>query len=1194
MATKSAGRVSIRVLPDSTRFKEDLEKSLRRIERQLKAKIEAELYLSRESLAKLKRQIESLVVKIKPSIELNISLEEIEALKAKIEAMKPKVDVDLNTVVASRRIASLARTRTVTLIPMVMGGNLDKFNGFITHMKGLAGLNILGDSWKEGLHFIQNVDRSAVQIGTLITKMGALAAMAGTTAANLIAIISQVASIGNLALLAPAFMTGLGISVGILVAAFKDMKTVLADLGPRMKAFQDSISADFWREAAGPIRDMTNYLLDIIHTTAGTTNTARSLGQFFGEMANSIKDLLTAEKLNTMFDRMNKSIDILKGAIRPLTNAFINLGLHGSKYFERFSTWIVKVSNQFDDFITRSSENGNLDRWTENAIQGMKDLGSLIAGVTRIFAALNKAAVASGAMNLGNFADAFNRAADAMNTPRFQNTLVLLFEGMRKATDGILVGVGKLGPALEIAMPTIARVFESIGSIATKVGEMLAGLISNPTLLAGFEGFIKNIDIALGNLGPAVKPFADSLGGALDIMGKVLVAVSEVGAAFATKLMPKLDLIGKQFESLVEPFKKTLLDTIEKLGPLVDTLNTSVVTPLIALIKDQLLPFFEKLTTFLSPTFKLLLEEIGSFLEKDLYPGFKKVNGEMDKANQNDGPTKFRDVLKEIMDFLPKLADPKKLMPGFNGNWLGGIFTGQADNFMKDWENFKRPINEWWNNTVWPGFEGMLLDGLGKVEEWSKNEFGPAVRKWVESLPGMILDAFLGMLGLKTVSPEEMDKFWSGIGKSIEDGYNGFKKDFQAWLATLNPMQDILDALFGKSAKSTDGTSGNHIGGGAGGKGMAPGAKLGPGFFDVEAEKTWFQTMFDGINTKVGTFGTGFMAAMELWKPGINESWTTFWEGLKTNPTGSLGTIATTTASTLVGMGISIAGFIAQNAPAWAANWETMTTNVTTALTDTNLTTGEKIASMGVSIAAFIATTAPVWATHWSTLQTNVTNSMTNSNLTTGEKIAAMGISIASFLSSVTATWGPGWTTFQTTVRLAWAVITGNTKSGVTDAAGEAGKLPERSKSAIGDTKWTLYSSGRALVGGFAAGMDSNLGVVTSAAIAVAAAVAAAMPHSPAKMGPLSGKGYTTHSGRALVKDLAGGMMDNMNHVKKATAAIAGAASFGSLDLNNDLGNNGVVIDRRQVTIQTYNPVAEPTSRTIEKAANTLRMATGI
>lgn len=1188
-ATKSAGRVSIRVLPDSTRFKRDLETSLRRIERQLMAKIEAELYISRESLAKLKRQIESLVVKIKPTIELNVTPEDIAALKAKIESMKPKVAVELNTVEASRRIATLSRTRTLNLIPVIMGSRT--VTNFVAKMRGLAGLNILGDSFREGITFFQNIDRNAVKIGTLLTKMSALAAMAGTTAANLIVMTSQLASIGNLALLAPAFISGFAIGVSVLVVALKDMKTVLKDLGPQFTRLQDSISKSFWNEAEAPIRSLVKTLMPTLNTQL--KETGKRMGSLFGEVAASVERNATPAILERMFDRMHRAITISKDAINPLTRAFVTLGDHGSKYFERFSKWIVKISDQFDAFITKSAANGNLDRWTENAIQGMKDLGNVMRGTVRVFAALNKAAVASGAANLGDFGDALNRAADIMNKPRFQATMTTLFAGMNAAVEGILRGVGKLGPAIETAAPTIFRVFSTIGDIGSRVGGMLATIISNPEFLAGFERLITGISSALYRLEPAMKPFADSLGGAMTLMGEILKAVADVANAFAVKLMPELDKIGLEFGKLVGPFRDSMLRLIDEIKPLITTLNDEVVKPLVALIKDEVLPLFDKLVKFASPSVKLVLEELGTFIKDDLTPLFQRLNGEMDKANANEGPTKFRDVLKEIMDFLPKLANPKELMPGFNGNWFGGLFTGQADNFMKDWENFKRPINEWWNNTVWPGFEGMILDGLKGFESWIETDFGPWGRKAMADLWDGIISMFgFGSKGEENLKKqgEEWDKFWDGVGQAIEDGYNNFKRDVQAWLATINPIEEILDSLFGGDAKDPSGTGG--MGGGAGGRGMSPGAKISPRIFDEEAEKTWLSTLFTNLNTTMTGFGPGLLVAIEAWKPGVTQSWNTFWEGLKTSPGGTLPTVAAGTAVTMTSMGISIGTFIAENAPKWGTFFANAQTQANERTAGAAVSVGANVATMGASLAGFIAEHAPTWKTAWETMQTNVTSTMGNNELTTGQKVAGMGMSIAGFLSQTRATWGPLWETVKSVVSNAWTTVTGDTRTGVGNAASEAGQLPQKAKTAMGDTRITLLSSGAALVAGFAQGMNNNVSLVQRAAIGVAAMVAKYMPHSPAEMGPLSGKGYTTWSGRALVKDFAGGMMDNMDQVRAATAKVANAAQLGSsFDLNNDLGENGITIDRREVNLKVYYPVAEPTSRTLEKSANTLRMA---
>lgn len=86
-----------------------------------------------------------------------------------------------------------------------------------------------------------------------------------------------------------------------------------------------------------------------------------------------------------------------------------------------------------------------------------------------------------------------------------------------------------------------------------------------------------------------------------------------------------------------------------------------------------------------------------------------------------------------------------------------------------------------------------------------------------------------------------------------------------------------------------------------------------------------------------------------------------------------------------------------------------------------------------------------------------------------------------------------------------------------------------------------LSSSGAAAGNSFAAGLRSTVGAVSAAAAAVAAAAKQNFPHSPAKVGPLSGKGYTDHSGIALAKDFAKGMLSQKSTVDSASAELAGA-----------------------------------------------------
>lgn len=121
------------------------------------------------------------------------------------------------------------------------------------------------------------------------------------------------------------------------------------------------------------------------------------------------------------------------------------------------------------------------------------------------------------------------------------------------------------------------------------------------------------------------------------------------------------------------------------------------------------------------------------------------------------------------------------------------------------------------------------------------------------------------------------------------------------------------------------------------------------------------------------------------------------------------------------------------------------------------------------------------------------------------------------------------------------AMTTVNTEiqTGVATAGATAATLVPTVQAGIGPTAGVLVGSGQALVDGFIQGIRSRIGAVSAAAAEVAAAAKANFPNSPAKEGPLSGRGYTTYSGHALVEDFAKGMQGRRNYVQDAAADVA-------------------------------------------------------
>lgn len=90
-----------------------------------------------------------------------------------------------------------------------------------------------------------------------------------------------------------------------------------------------------------------------------------------------------------------------------------------------------------------------------------------------------------------------------------------------------------------------------------------------------------------------------------------------------------------------------------------------------------------------------------------------------------------------------------------------------------------------------------------------------------------------------------------------------------------------------------------------------------------------------------------------------------------------------------------------------------------------------------------------------------------------------------------------------------------------------------------------LFSSGASMISSFIRGMLSQLGGVRDAASRLVDAARDFFPFSPAKRGPLSGRGYTTFSGQKMMIDFARGIESQRGRVNSALEnALGGRGAF--------------------------------------------------
>jgi len=125
-----------------------------------------------------------------------------------------------------------------------------------------------------------------------------------------------------------------------------------------------------------------------------------------------------------------------------------------------------------------------------------------------------------------------------------------------------------------------------------------------------------------------------------------------------------------------------------------------------------------------------------------------------------------------------------------------------------------------------------------------------------------------------------------------------------------------------------------------------------------------------------------------------------------------------------------------------------------------------------------------------------------------------------------------------------WNNVIGGVGGFVGDLVGFFRDLPGRIMSTLGNLGTLLLDSGRALMQGFIDGIKGMVGAIGDAVGGVLDFAKQFFPHSPAKRGPFSGKGYTSFSGQALARDFAGGIDSQQSLVARSAAGLMSSAAL--------------------------------------------------
>lgn len=217
-----------------------------------------------------------------------------------------------------------------------------------------------------------------------------------------------------------------------------------AQLSPNAQAFVKAITGmqSQWDAFRGGVQDRLFAGLDADITQlaqVGLPALEKGLGGIAdalnGNVKAAFKELGSASNIG-FFDRIFGNTADAQGrlskALDPFTDALLRLSAAGSDMLPRLADGLTDVLTRFDNFIVRAEGDGSLEKWMNNGLDALTDLGNSLLNVGSILNSVAEAFTGSGGQGmLGALESGTERLAEFLRSAEGQEKLTSFFQDMR-------------------------------------------------------------------------------------------------------------------------------------------------------------------------------------------------------------------------------------------------------------------------------------------------------------------------------------------------------------------------------------------------------------------------------------------------------------------------------------------------------------------------------------------------------------------------------------------------------------------------------------------------------------------------------------------------------------------------------------------------------------------------------------------
>lgn len=412
---------------------------------------------------------------------------------------------------------------------------------------------------------------SPVGLGGISLAAQALPA-AATAITNVVGAVQQLAQAG---LVLPGLFAAGAASVGTALIGFKGVGDATKELSEALKtgdpkdlekakeAMQDmapagvALAETLAKLNRGPLlefrKNIQQRMLDgFAEDLQGLSDKAlprveTGMGKVAGAWRGTLKELTGSlgsdRSLNIMdriFGNTAEGQTRANKAIAPLVNAMGTLAREGSEFLPRLGDALTSVSERFERFITRNSENGNIFRWIDEGLNGLRAFGNAVLNIITTITNLTKAAGAlDGSLSgdggfLGWLEKATKRMATFTGSAAGQAKLTAFFRDGRedmRTWGEVLAEIGRVlshvidgfaiwGDVLLPIVGAVANLVDALGDVPGLLEAIVVSFLAWRTLgpiIGGLTGQITKMGTAMGVAGLTGGP-----GGALGARGMAL------------------------------------------------------------------------------------------------------------------------------------------------------------------------------------------------------------------------------------------------------------------------------------------------------------------------------------------------------------------------------------------------------------------------------------------------------------------------------------------------------------------------------------------------------------------------------------------------------------------------------------------------------------------------------------------------